>query len=62
VIGEVESPIAGGDGNREWLVAAEKPGRMRAGRGNARVMGAGGQACKAGGAAFRFRATIARGR
>jgi 23S rRNA (cytidine1920-2'-O)/16S rRNA (cytidine1409-2'-O)-methyltransferase len=25
VIGEIESPIAGGDGNREWLVAAEKP-------------------------------------
>jgi 23S rRNA (cytidine1920-2'-O)/16S rRNA (cytidine1409-2'-O)-methyltransferase len=29
VIGEVESPVPGGDGNREWLVAAEKPGARR---------------------------------
>jgi 23S rRNA (cytidine1920-2'-O)/16S rRNA (cytidine1409-2'-O)-methyltransferase len=25
VIGEAESPIAGGDGNREFLIAAERP-------------------------------------
>lgn len=29
ILGETESPIAGGDGNREFLIAARAPGRIR---------------------------------